>query len=132
MFPTLKIIVLSASQGFTTARNELECSVQGFVRKNSDLKNVLIALQEVRAGNKYMDSATAQDTPKHMLTLGRNLRSSALTQIRLSVTEIENIHLLKCGLSFTEIANLTKRSVKTVSTQKQALMKKLGSKNNKQ
>ncbi|PUA18739.1 response regulator transcription factor [Glaciimonas sp. PCH181] len=129
-FPTLKIIILSAREDFTTAHNALECGVQGFVRKNSDLKNVLIAVQEVRSGNKYMDSATAQDMLKHMLTLGRNPRSPAISQVKLSATEIEHIRLLKRGLSLTEIATMTQRSVKTVSAQKQTLMKKLGSKNN--
>ncbi|MGS0742720.1 response regulator [Glaciimonas sp. GG7] len=129
MYPDMKIIVLSAREDFATAQTALESGVHGFIRKNSDMKNVLFAVQEVRIGNQFMDHATAEGIYKHMVATGRDPHSP-ITQIKLSSMEMENIRMLKRGLSLTEIASLTKRSVKTVSSQKQTLMKKLGSKNN--
>ncbi|MDY7548532.1 response regulator transcription factor [Glaciimonas sp. Gout2] len=130
IYPDLKIIILSARDDLGTARNTLECGVYGFVRKNSDMRNVINAVHEVRSGNKFTDSATTQDMLKNLLSLGRNERSPAVGRVSYTPKEIETIRLLQRGLTLTEIAELTSRSVKTVSAHKQLLMKKLGTKSN--
>ncbi|MGS0741035.1 response regulator [Glaciimonas sp. GG7] len=129
-YPPLKIIVLSARDDLGTARNTLECGVYGFVRKNSDMRNVINAVHEVRSGNKFTDTATTQDMLKNLLALGRNERSPSVGRVTFTPKEIETIRLLQRGLSLTDIADLTNRSVKTVSAHKQLLMKKLGTKSN--
>lgn len=130
LYPELKIIILSARDDLGTARNTLECGVYGFVRKNSDMRNVVNAVQEVRSGNKFTDTATTQDMLKNLLSLGRNERSPTVGRVSFTPKEIETIRLLQRGLTLTEIAELTSRSVKTVSAHKQLLMKKLGTKSN--
>ena len=130
MHPALKIIVLSGRDDLATARNTLECGVYAFVRKNSDMTNLFNAVREVRAGNKFTDNATTQDMLRHVLSLSRIRPPTAHLPISFGAREIETMRLLQRGLRLTEIAHLTNRSVKTVSSQKQLLMKKLGVKNN--
>ncbi|PUA18827.1 response regulator transcription factor [Glaciimonas sp. PCH181] len=130
LYPPLKIIILSARDDLGTARNTLECGVFGFVRKNSDMRNVINAVQEVRFGNKFTDTATTQDMLKNLLSLGKGERSPTVGRVSFTPKEIETIRLLQRGLTLTEIADLTNRSVKTVSAHKQLLMKKLGTKSN--
>ncbi|KAF3998312.1 response regulator transcription factor [Glaciimonas immobilis] len=130
LYPHIKIIILSARDDLGTARNTLECGVYGFVRKNSDMRNVINAVQEVRSGNKFTDTATTQDMLKNLLSLGRNERSPSEGRVSFTPKEIETIRLLQRGLTLTEIAELTNRSVKTVSAHKQLLMKKLGTRSN--
>jgi len=123
MYPSVRIIVLSARDDLATALSALECGVYAFVRKNSDMANLLTALEEVRLGNKFTDTATSQDILKHMLSLSRTRQPAALLRTNFGPQEIETMRLLQRGLSLTDIALQTNRSVKTVSAQKQLIMK---------
>ncbi|MDB5774593.1 MAG: DNA-binding response regulator [Herbaspirillum sp.] len=129
-YPDLKIIILSAREDFATARNSLKCGVHGFVRKHSNFNNVLSAVREVRMGNKYMDSMTAQDMLGHVLSLDKSRNHFSEEPTTFSPKETEIIRLLQRGLRLTEIADQTNRSIKTVSAQKQVIMRKLRVKNN--
>lgn len=120
-FPDVAIIVLTAHQEIASfVRRVMDTGVSGFLRKSSDeIVRLPLIVRNVRAGGKFMDPATTAE----MLQSG----NQGITSIEaLSERELEVFRLLGRGMSVTEIAVHTSRSVKTVSAQKLKAMHKLG------
>ncbi|VVE85985.1 response regulator transcription factor [Pandoraea sputorum] len=121
-FPQLAVIVLTGHQDIASlVRRVMNLGVAGFLRKSSDeLSRLPTIVRNVHAGGKYLDPQTAGEL------LGPDSSSDALNS--LSERELEVFRLVGRGMSVTEIAMRTNRSVKTVSSQKLKAMQKLGAK----
>lgn len=122
-YPRLRIVVLTMAINPTLVRGMFDAGADAVVNKTSALNELISAVHAVRIGRRYLsesirscaaecDSTTSLDQPRVKLTL--------------SPREVEVVHWLARGMSVSEVAKQTSRSVKTISQQKHNAMRKLG------
>ena len=124
-YPKAKIVVLSSHDDLPTIKNIIRYQVHGFVRKNCDVQSVVRAIRTVCAGKRYVDPITAEQLLDYVFEL--TIEHAAT--VSLTAREIETMRWLRRGMTITQIAERTHRSVKTVSSQKVSAMRKLGARN---
>ncbi|MBU9337249.1 response regulator transcription factor [Burkholderia multivorans] len=119
--PDITIIVLTAHQDVASfVSRVMNTGVAGFLRKSSqDFARLPAIVRSVHAGRKFIDPSAAAE----LLSAGPGPQPSIES---LSERELEVFRMLGRGMSVTEIAMHTNRSVKTVSNQKMKAMHKLG------
>lgn len=120
-FPKVKVLVLTMLSNKLILSRLYDLGVGGVVLKNGDLKELLRALDALTKGNRY-DGDALKETGSVVST---PLTSMEERIASLSVKEFEVLRLFASGMSVCEIAQAQNRSVKTVSTQKMAAMRKL-------
>jgi two-component system capsular synthesis response regulator RcsB len=122
--PSLPVIVLTMVLNPAIMQGMLATGVRGVVDKMAMGRELMLAIQAVMAGRLFLSE-----------NVKRLLAGARLEQRRkrtLSPRETEVVRLLVRGVSVTEIARLTGRSVRTVSQQKRDAMRKLGLDSDKQ
>ncbi|MBL3962170.1 MULTISPECIES: response regulator transcription factor [Burkholderia] len=119
--PNVAIIVLTAHQDIALLVSRvMNAGVAGFLRKSSqDFARLAAIVRRVHAGQTFVDPAVAVD----LLEAGHAAQTSIES---LSERELEIFRMLGRGMSVTEIAMHTNRSIKTISHQKMRAMHKLG------
>jgi two-component system capsular synthesis response regulator RcsB len=126
-WPDLPVIVLTMIRNPALLQSMLKLGVQGIVDKAGMMTGLLQAIQAVSAGRSYVSAL-------HKAEAGAPLRRAdalaGLPVAELSVREAEVVRLYAQGMSVTQIADATNRSVKTISKQKTDAMRKLGLENN--
>jgi two-component system capsular synthesis response regulator RcsB len=129
-FPALRIVVLTTLHNTTICRAMYREGVDAVVEKASMVDELLVALRTVRAGDTYVGRPLREQG----VDVSRAARPPSPTRGKrtLSMREAEVIRLLAQGLSVSEVARITHRSVKTVSWQKHSAMAKLGIGNDQQ
>ncbi|WP_409318723.1 response regulator [Pseudomonas sp. KCJK9016] len=125
LYPDLSIIVLTAHDDLVIVQKALQLGVIGFLSKAScELHNLVSVVYRVLDGERYLDPNTSQMLLKHVMS--SKLSASTVSSMQLTVRELEVVRLFSRGMSVTEIARHTNRSIKTISTQKKKAMIKLG------
>lgn len=123
-YPNINIILLSSYDSVVIVREVLQIGVKAFISKSSDeLAQLADIIRRVMNGEQCVDPKTSQELIKYMLDTPSRSKSGIL---KLSPREMEVVRLLIRGMTVTEIAQYTRRSLKTISTQKQKAMSKLG------
>ncbi|MFC5476266.1 response regulator [Paraherbaspirillum soli] len=126
MYPDLKIILLTMHDDPVVIRQAMAIGVVGFISKNhDDLAMLPNVIRRAMNGQKYVDPVTARGLVERMFDRPKGLSP----QFDLTPRELEVLRLYKRGMSQTDIARHTHRSIKTISAQKSSAMKKLGAKN---
>lgn len=120
-FPDLAIIVLTAHQAIASfVYQVMDTGVFGFLRKSSEeISRLPHIIRTVRAGGQFKDLASAA-----VMLQNGNRKTPSLDV--LSERELEVFRMLGRGMTVSEIAAHTNRSVKTASTQKLKAMRKFG------
>ncbi|KVK98973.1 response regulator transcription factor [Burkholderia ubonensis] len=127
-FPALKIILLTVYEDLALVRHVVTIGVAGFIGKSSETLDALpMAIRAVKAGGTYLDPAITRTLANRLLQESR--RGDTGRHQTLTRREFEVVRQLVKGMSVSEIARETNRSVKTVSTQKIRAMGKLGARN---
>ena len=126
-FPKLKVIAYTMHDNFPSVKRALDLGLHGFVSKASDLDCLVSAINAVMLGEIYTDPKTTQVLLKRILA-----GTSFSLQKPLSARETEVVRMLANGMKVGQIASITNRSLKTISTQKKSAMKKLGTDTNVQ
>lgn len=131
-YSELRILVFLADPSNTTVSMLLGAGVHGIVCKRQPLDDCVRAVRLLAAGQYYccpiMGRAESSVTPPN--PAGNSHAEAMLLSLpNLSRREREVLRLCISGLTVTCIAELFGRSLKTVSTQKQAAYRKLGLKN---
>lgn len=116
-YPKLPILVLTMIDNPELIHGTTRLGIQGVVNKAAVATELFTAIDTVMAGRLYM----SERTRRQWLELSSGRRGGVV-----STREIEIIRLLASGLTVSEIARRSDRSVTTVSSQKRAAMKKLG------
>lgn len=124
-FPQVKLIVLTMVSNPMIISSLYDAGVHGVVLKQDELSEVLVALHLLRQGVKYYPANFKHDIPKAMLSSSVQERLSSL-----SPREFEVLRLFAMGDSISGIAEQLNRSIKTISAQKAAAMRKLNVHNN--
>lgn len=118
------VVILSAYCDHTSVRRALEYGAMGYVVKNGEPEELMIAIRSAHKGVIYLSPSIAQIiVPDYLQTASSN---EALTvSDRLTSRERETLQLIVEGHTNRAIAKLLQVSPKTVEKHRTQLMKKL-------
>jgi two-component system capsular synthesis response regulator RcsB len=120
-FPDVPIVVLTMLENAALLKRLGELGVIAVVHKSDDLSHIGLAVQHVSRNLEYM-------SPQVRLAL-ESLRINSggkNDEVILSKRELEVVRLFVSGMTIKEISEKLNRSIKTISTQKNTAMRKLG------
>jgi DNA-binding NarL/FixJ family response regulator len=123
--PGSKVIGVSMHSQPAYAKKMLQIGARGYVTKNSSKEEMITAILEVHAGNKYICDEIKNNISELVLEENKDVPNvNALTE-----REIQIINLIKEGQSSKEIAQSLNISLKTVEVHRHNILKKLKLKN---
>lgn len=120
--PELAILTLSMHDESLYAERALQAGANGYLMKRESTGNILLAVQQILAGNIYLSTAMHVRMMQHLT----KSRGSSLSPVAgLSQREFEILHLIGLGFGTRQIAGKFNRSIKTIEAHRANLMKKL-------
>ena len=125
LYPAMPVLVLSVHDDVQYAVRMLEQGAVGYLTKESAPQELLVALNKVLNGEKYVSHALAQ-----RLILDFSLQREKPHHENLSKRELQVLSLIASGKSVKEVSVELDLSVKTVSTHRVRILKKMGMKHN--
>jgi DNA-binding NarL/FixJ family response regulator len=127
-FPDLKIISLSMYGEEEYYYRMIDAGVKGFILKNSEISEVIKAIETVAKGGKYFSSDVLYNVVKNIKTVSKISNNTAT----LSEREKEVLEQICKGLSNQEIADILFISKRTVEKHRASLLAKSSTKNTAQ
>jgi len=118
--PKLPILILSMHTEDQYAVRAFKAGASGYLTKDSASSQLVAALKKVAAGGVYVSASVAE-----RLALGVMPRAESLTHEILSNREYQIFQMIVGGAKVSEIARMLSLSVKTVSTHKGRILKKM-------
>lgn len=118
-YPDVPVLVLSMHVEGQIASRALKAGARGYLTKDSEPEILVGAILRVSAGGKFIDPALVET-----LVFDHDQGSSALHEV-LSERELQVFLMLASGTTITDIASELFLSIKTVSTHKFRLMRKM-------
>ncbi|MQR02494.1 response regulator transcription factor [Glaciimonas soli] len=132
-YPRCKLLVVSAHDNPATVELIMRSGVQGFVSKVGEVDELVAAVRVVAAGGIYRDKSldeVSQWVPLPSAGEGAAMADGTAPEWpqkkQLSTREREVLRCCLDGMSVIQIAEKFSKSRKTISTQKQSAMSKLG------
>jgi DNA-binding NarL/FixJ family response regulator len=126
-FPDVHILILSMEEHELSIGQVLQAGALGYVLKNADKGEILVAIQTVAAGKRFLCSELG------LLMLDKLLATPAPVATQppnqLSQREREVLQLVANGLTNQEMADKLFTSKRTVETHRQNILEKTGAKN---
>lgn len=124
-FPQLPVLLLSMYPAEQYALVALRAGASGYLTKDVESEELVRAIHEVFAGRRYLSPAATQ-----RLLLQPEPDSQQPPHLKLSAREHQIMLLIVQGLSLTDIGAKMFISVKTVSTYRTRILRKLGVESN--
>lgn len=121
-YPALAILALSMHEESVFAERALRAGANGYLMKQEGTKNILLAVQQILAGNIYL-SAAMQNLLTHRLVAPQDRQGGPLAD--LSAREFEILHLIALGFGTRQIAEKLNRSIKTIEAHRANIKEKL-------
>lgn len=118
--PALPVLMLSLYPEREFAVRAIKAGASGYLTKDRTPVEFVTAVRQVLAGRRYITPSVANHLANHL-----TLRQSGMPHETLSDREMEVLRLLGQGKTVSEIAEDIALSVKTVSTYRSRLLKKL-------
>ncbi|MDD2058618.1 response regulator transcription factor [Pseudomonas sp. GD03860] len=135
-YPNVRLLVMSALHTPAVVALVMRRGAHGFVGKDLDTARLPEAIRKVAGGKIYLHEAMAEQLRENQGTVPagpatvENAEAADVNRLTQNCELTAREHdVLRCcldGMSVTQIAAKFSRSVKTISTQKQAAFKKLG------
>ncbi len=125
-YPELRILMFLATPCPATITLLVNAGAHGIVCKRQPLTVCVHAIRLLASGQNYLCPSTAPFDLLSDQAHGNDAEEALLSAPSLTPREREVLRLCISGLTVTRIAELFCRSLKTVSTQKQAAYRKLG------
>ncbi|NAS31677.1 response regulator [Flavobacteriaceae bacterium R38] len=116
-YPHIKVIAFTMFDQEEAVKQMLEAGADGYLLKNSELKNVLIAIKQVINGKSYFDANLILDFDNPASKKKKGL---------LSKREKEILSLIGQGKTSSEISNQLFIGQTTVETHRKNMIRKLG------
>lgn len=123
--PGTKVIAVSMHSQPAYAKRMIQLGAMGYVTKNSSKEEVLLAIEEVKKGKKYICSEVRDIITEKLLN--ENNEEDRIKD--LTLRELEIINFIKEGLSSKDIAAKMFISIRTVEVHRHNILKKLQVKN---
>ncbi|AKJ67013.1 LuxR family transcriptional regulator [Pandoraea thiooxydans] len=120
-YPDVKVVVLTMLENLAILRSMLKLGVHSILSKSDDQERIAEAVTVVADGSHYVPATLAA-----RLNQASSDESWGGEAPLLSAREVEVVRLFVSGMTITEIAARLNRSIKTVSSQKNNAMRKLG------
>jgi two-component system capsular synthesis response regulator RcsB len=120
-FPHVRIAVLTMLENPALLKRLREVGVQAVISKGDDLSHIGLAIIQVTRGKEYIGPSIQAALDSMGISASGQQRD-----VVLSKRELEVVRLFVSGMTITEIAAQLCRSIKTISTQKNTAMRKLG------
>ena len=121
-YPKLAILTLSMHDESLFAERALRSGANGYLMKQEGTRNILLAVQQVLAGNIYLSAAMHSGLTLRLVTS----RSIGISPVAgLSEREFEILHLIGLGFGTRQIAEKLNRSIKTIEAHRANLKGKL-------
>ncbi|CAD6545190.1 Transcriptional regulatory protein RcsB [Paraburkholderia kirstenboschensis] len=120
-FAKVPIVVLTMLENAALLQRLRELGVTSVVNKSDDLSHIGLAVQHVARNLEYMSPSV-----KASLDALRMNAGGKSDEVMLSRRELEVVRLFVSGMTIKEISEQLNRSIKTISTQKNTAMRKLG------
>lgn len=124
-FPEVPVLILSIHAEEQYAMRALKAGAAGYLTKETAPQELVTAIQKVAGGGKYVSPSLME---KMVSDLGKDLKK-ALHET-LSDREFQVLCMIATGKGLTEIAGDLDLSVKTVSTHRTRMLKKMRLRNN--
>ncbi len=121
-FPKLSILTLSMHDESLFAERALRAGANGYLMKQEGTRNILLAVQQILAGNIYLSTAMHSRLTQRLVT-AQNIEPSPIAG--LSEREFAILHLIGLGFGTRQIAEKLNRSVKTIEAHRANLKDKL-------
>ena len=118
--PRLRILVLSMHEENQYAVRAIRAGAAGYLTKESAAKKLVEAIRKVAGGGAFISAEVAQQ-----LALGAMPDVEGPPHAALSDREFQIFRLIADGLSVSDIAERLSLSVKTVSTHKANILRKM-------
>ncbi|NHR03587.1 response regulator transcription factor [Chromobacterium haemolyticum] len=134
-FPEVAILIMSSYYNTATVSLALRAGARGFVGKQQDLDELVRAIRVAVTGRVYLTAemalelAQAQQADSVPADSSTHAPDAMDRVVRLSALSPREMEVLRCfldGMTVSEIADKFSKSIKTISGQKQAAIKKLG------
>ncbi len=124
--PGIKVLILTTSSDEDSIIASIEAGADGFLNKDTSLKELIEAIDQVCNGNGYFsENITGIIYKSYITRLKEEKKHASDTQKALTDREVEIVKLFSGGLSYKEIAAELNISVKTIETHKSNILKKL-------
>lgn len=127
MKPNLPVLILSMYPEEQYAVRSIRAGASGYITKESAPEELIEAIKKVAKGKKYITSTIAEK-----LAFEMNGDSERSLHERLSNREYQVMCLIASGKRVTDIAEMLNLSVKTVSTHRARILRKMNMENNAQ
>ena len=121
--PKLPVLIFSMHAEEQYARRAFRAGAAGYITKGSSRAELVIAINKVISGDRYVSPALAE---KLVFDMARG--ADGPLHETLSQREFEVMRLLASGKTISEIAELLSLSDRTVSTYRVRLLEKMGMK----
>jgi DNA-binding NarL/FixJ family response regulator len=128
-FPAVRVLILSMEAHELSIDQVLKAGAQGYVLKNADKAEILVAIGSVAAGKRYLCSELGLLMLDKLLATPLDSPELAQPDKVLSQREREVLQLVASGLTNAEIADKLFTSKRTVETHRQNILEKTGAKN---
>ncbi|WP_426059027.1 response regulator [Hymenobacter sp. B1770] len=128
-FSDVRVLILSMEEHELSIDQVLKAGALGYVLKNADKAEILVAIQSVAAGKRFLCSELGLLMLDKLV--GTPLVSPELAQTdkALSQREREVLQLIADGLTNVEISDKLFTSKRTIETHRQNILEKTGAKN---
>ena len=118
--PEIAVLMLSMHREDQYAIRSLKAGAAGYLTKQSAPRELVTAIRQVAAGQKYVSAALAQTLASQ---IGEN--HEAAVHETLSDREYQTLTMIASGMSVSDIARELSLSVKTVSEYRARLLAKM-------
>jgi len=125
--PDLPVLILSMHPEEQYAIRSLKAKASGYLTKESASDELIKAIRKVAQGRKYITSSLAEK-----LAFELEDSTGCSSHEKLSDREFQVMCMIASGRRVKEIANTLSLSVKTISTYRARILKKMNMKNNSQ
>jgi len=127
--PGVRVLILTAYLEDERLLQSLRAGASGYVVKNSDMEELLLAIQSVHRGNTYFSASVSDEISVNEVLLQAKQPEGKTGYELLTSREREVLQLIAEGLSNQAIADELVISVKTVEAHRAHIMTKLHAKN---
>ena len=123
--PELPVLILTVHSEDQYAVRAIKAGAAGFLTKESAPEKLIEAVRKVAGGGRYVSAELAENLASFLAG-----ETAGAPHERLSDREFEIMKMLSSGKTVSEVARELSLSVKTVSTHRTRILKKMGMKTN--